>query len=226
VAKTGLLCTYEFNMLKKLGICEHVIPLIGFTRRDNTFMMLLKYIKVKKQKPSSEPEFRNYMRKLLRGLNAIHTKGMIHRDIKPENVLVSCNERLYVIDFQVATSVPWRGRSYGTMGYMAPEQFNSELICDYAVDMWSTGIILAEMILKKSFLGTKDVHCTIVEQICRFQSKHPSLSVEMIDLVLQMLQIDPKKRISCQRALDHPWIKVVEKEKLEGKKDDAISLTN
>lgn len=45
------------------------------------------------------------------------------------------------------------------------------------------------------------------------ESSWKNVSPEAIDLICQLLTVDPKKRISSADALKHPWFQVMNKEK-------------
>lgn len=46
-----------------------------------------------------------YMYQIIRGLNFLHSKGIIHRDIKGDNILISKSGRLCLADFGVAVKM-------------------------------------------------------------------------------------------------------------------------
>ena len=74
-----------------------------------------------------EPTAAAYVIQLCDVLEKIHKAGLIHRDIKPSNILITPDERLYLIDFDIARTRK-EGRDadteiLGTQGFAAPEQF-------------------------------------------------------------------------------------------------------
>ncbi len=83
-------------------------------------------------------------------LTAIHGAGVIHRDLKPRNVLLAPGSPK-VIDFGIAralepTSQHTRtDQMVGTVGYMAPERFDSEpgTPLTPAADVFAWGVVVA-----------------------------------------------------------------------------------
>ncbi|PJF33748.1 MAG: serine/threonine protein kinase, partial [Phototrophicales bacterium] len=84
------------------------------------------------------------------GLNQAHKKGVVHRDIKPANILLDSEERVKIADFGLAmltdvTGLTKESSSFGTPGYMSPEQIMNSGV-DNRSDIFSVGIILYEML--------------------------------------------------------------------------------
>ncbi|KAJ5265222.1 uncharacterized protein N7525_007426 [Penicillium rubens] len=97
---------------------------------------------------------------MLRGLKYIHSAGVIHRDLKPSNILINDNCDLKICDFGLAREQDAQMTGYvATRYYRAPEIMLTWQNYNYAVDMWSVGCILAEMIIGKVlFPGRNHVH--------------------------------------------------------------------
>ncbi len=83
---------------------------------------------------------------ILRGLEHLHSRGVIHRDLKPENVLLqSGTPRL--TDFgvsRVLTRSTHTGRISGTLAYMPPEAIQGRI--NPQTDIWAAGVILFELL--------------------------------------------------------------------------------
>jgi serine/threonine-protein kinase len=88
------------------------------------------------------------------GLAAAHAGTVVHRDIKPSNVILTQSGLAKVVDFGLARLTSSMGSTQsistaGTIGYMSPEQTMGKLV-DQRTDIWSLGIVLAEMLTGKN----------------------------------------------------------------------------
>ena len=91
-------------------------------------------------------------REVLIGLEAAHKQGVVHRDIKPDNVMIDRTGTAKVTDFGIAKE--WRTDSHltrtrtaiGSPQYMSPEQITSPRNLDHRTDIYSTGIMLYQLV--------------------------------------------------------------------------------
>lgn len=100
---------------------------------------------------------------ILRALKAIHSANVMHRDLKPSNLLVNENCDLKVCDFGLArfvTNIPEKPSLMTeyvvTRWYRAPEVMIDPTDYTKAIDMWSVGCILAEMLTGEPLFPGKD----------------------------------------------------------------------
>ena len=90
----------------------------------------------------------------------MHSAGIYHRDLKPRNLLVNSNCDLKICDFGLARAdIPALQTQntaltdyIATRWYRAPEVILSWKKYTSAIDVWSVGCILAELIIRKPLL--------------------------------------------------------------------------
>lgn len=82
-------------------------------------------------------------------IEAIWEKRIVHRDIKPSNIIIKPDGRACVIDLGLARHLEYStitalGASWGTLGYLSPEQTRAvhQLTCKS--DLYALGIVLIE----------------------------------------------------------------------------------
>eukprot|EP00168_Porphyra_purpurea_P014510 TRINITY_DN418_c0_g1_i10.p1 TRINITY_DN418_c0_g1~~TRINITY_DN418_c0_g1_i10.p1 ORF type:complete len:394 (-),score=105.55 TRINITY_DN418_c0_g1_i10:92-1273(-) len=180
---------------------------------------------------------------ILRALKHIHSAHVLHRDLKPSNILLNGNCDLKICDFglaRVANPEDHAGflTAYvATRWYRAPEIMLSWREYTNAVDMWSVGCMLAEIIGRKPLfpgrdyihqlklvtdtIGTpssEDIQYINSARARRYiESLPPKAKVEMgtlfpaasevlRDLLDRMLIFDPRRRITVEEALEHPYL--------------------
>ena len=96
----------------------------------------------------SEERARFYAAEIIIALEYLHGRDIVFRDLKPENILLDDTGHIKLTDFGLAkdVSVSKKASSIcGTAEYMAPEVLLGK---DYgsAVDMWSMGVLIYEML--------------------------------------------------------------------------------
>ncbi|KAJ5153218.1 mitogen-activated protein kinase HOG1 [Penicillium canariense] len=86
--------------------------------------------------------------------------GVIHLDLAPSKLLVNRNCDLRICDFGLAQGPKlWHTGYVRAMYYKAPELLLDWEDCDGRIDVWSSGCILAELILGKPlFPGENSIH--------------------------------------------------------------------
>ncbi|XP_041998320.1 cyclin-dependent kinase G1-like [Salvia splendens] len=147
------------------------------------------------------------MCQILDGVRFLHDNGVMHRDLKPANILINERNRLNICDFGLSR---WENGSGSytpgmvTQWYRAPEILMGETNYTSAVDMWSVGCIMAELVLRKVLFPGKSE----IEQLTLIHSSlgHAMLCTSTgLDLLLSLLALDPNQRITADDALKHPW---------------------
>jgi len=207
---------------------------------------------IRSGQPLSDAHYQSFIYQTLCGLKYIHSANVLHRDLKPGNLLVNADCELKICDFGLARGyTPGTGTSGGknnqgfmteyvaTRWYRAPEIMLSFANYATAIDVWSVGCILAELLGGKPiykgrdyvdqlnqilhYLGTPSedtlrrvgspraqdyIRSLPIKPRIPFSTLYPNANPLAIELLSQLLCFDPAKRISCEQALNHPYLQV------------------
>jgi ribosomal protein S6 kinase beta len=149
----------------------------------------------------SEDLARLYTAEIVLAVAHLHGLGFVHRDLKPENVLLDAAGHVKVTDFGLAKAGLAHdegGRAansfIGTVEYMAPEVVAGRGH-GKAVDWWSVGILLYEMLCGVPPFRAKG-RAALQRQILGGKLKLPPyLSREAQALLRALLVREPPKRL-------------------------------
>lgn len=129
----------------------------------------------------SQPLAVSYITQLCDVLRKIHKAGIIHRDIKPGNIIITPDDQLYLIDFDIARLYKETKGSdtviLGTQGYAAPEQFGFRQT-DERADIYATGVLLNRLLtgelpqerLPPIRMARIILRCTEIDSAKRYQN--------------------------------------------------------
>ncbi|CCF56114.1 hypothetical protein KAFR_0A06790 [Kazachstania africana CBS 2517] len=105
-------------------------------------------------------DIKAWMLMTLRGIHHIHRNFVLHRDLKPNNLLLSPDGMIKIADFGLARIMPGPRETLTsnvvTRWYRAPELLFGAQHYTYAIDIWSIGIIFAELMLRIPYLPGQD----------------------------------------------------------------------
>ncbi|WOL04002.1 calcium-dependent protein kinase 20 [Canna indica] len=153
-------------------------------------------------------------RTIIEVIQECHKNGVMHRDLKPENFLFGNkkeNAPLKAIDFGLSVFFGPGERFMEIVGspyYMAPEVLKRNYGPE--IDVWSAGVILYILLcgVPPFWAETEQgVAQAILRSVIDFKrDPWPKVSDSAKDLVRHMLDPDPRKRLTAQQVLDHPWL--------------------
>ncbi|TFK49112.1 mitogen-activated protein kinase [Heliocybe sulcata] len=250
----------ELKLLKFLseaGVSENIISILDIIKPQSIDSFKEVYLiqelmetdmhRVIRTQDLSDDHAQYFIYQTLRALKALHSADVIHRDLKPSNLLLNANCDLKVCDFGLARSVKTAEPSGTETGFMteyvatrwyrAPEIMLTFKQYTKAIDVWSVGCILAEMLSGKPLFPGRDYHhqLTLILDVLGtptldefyaittrrsrdyiralpfrkkrpFATLFPNANPLAIDFLTKTLTFDPKKRITVEDALAHPYL--------------------
>jgi len=137
---------------------SHIIHVIDFYTSPTKYHIVMElarggdvFDQLAKRRAYTEKDARDFARKMMLGIEFLHSRGIAHRDIKPENLLImdsECGEsRIKIADFGLARRFDMNNpdesmkTKCGTPAFVPPELVMGK---DYGpkCDVWSAGCTL------------------------------------------------------------------------------------
>ncbi|CAM0945644.1 unnamed protein product [Alopecurus aequalis] len=151
----------------------------------------------------TEPQVKCFMKQILDGLHHCHGRGVLHRDIKGSNLLIDDNGVLKLADFGLATFFdPAKSQQLTsrvvTLWYRPPELLLGATEYGVAVDLWSTGCILAELLAGKPIMPgqTEIEQLHKIFKLCGSPSEEYWAKAKLPDVTLFKPQRPYRRRIT------------------------------
>jgi serine/threonine-protein kinase len=157
---------------------------------------------------------------MLSGLHAAHElrdehdrpTELVHRDVSPQNILVGIDGTTRITDFGVARaasrlSATRAGQLKGKIAYMAPEQAMGDPSVDRRADVFSSGIVLWEVLAARRLFKAENEAATLArvisEPIPDIREINPKVDPDVAAIVMTALQRDRDARYpTCQDFAD------------------------
>jgi len=157
------------------------------------------------------------------GMQYLHDNGVVYRDLKPENILLDGSGHILITDFGLCKENMKDNKTstiVGTPEYVAPEILDNEAY-DYAVDWWSVGILIYEMLVGETPFFSQN-HSIMFNKIKSLPVFIPDyISQDAKDLIEKLLAKDPKERLTNPQTIrEHPWFSDIDFEKFMRKEVD------
>ncbi|GET85523.1 protein kinase, putative [Leishmania tarentolae] len=157
----------EIEILQNLQFCEQVVGCRLFFRPksgEKDLYVAMDYIPadlssvIKNGAITLDESVVRYITcQLLLALRALHRCNVLHRDVSTRNILIHYNSQVFLCDFGLSRFFdPDEQLSFGvvTQWYRAPEII-LDAAYSYASDVWSVGVILGELLLRRHLFPGK-----------------------------------------------------------------------
>jgi serine/threonine protein kinase len=214
----------EFKEAKVVGQLNHphVTAIFDMGEADGSSFIVMEYVegetlkermKQTRSDPASVPQVLSFLTMVARALEYVHQHGILHGDIKPANLIVTPHGTPKIMDFGIARqshnrkagswSVATADEVWGTVAYLAPEQFTSQEI-DARADVFALGVISFEWLAGRKPFEGDSVEAT---RDALLSGPAPSLSAmgdfhpDICAAIEQALERDPAKRFDSADAL-------------------------
>ncbi|KAI8903500.1 kinase-like domain-containing protein, partial [Gorgonomyces haynaldii] len=194
---------------------QYVCPLLEVIENQDTIFMVTPFIEggdlydYVVKSPQSRLESSTAKRlfsQLVSGVEYLHSQNTIHRDLKPENILIDSNTNIKIADFGFAGLS--KGEPLDSM-LGSPEYASPEMIArkPYGpeVDIWSMGVILFVMLTGTLPFHEKNMSKMFVAIMSAKYTLPDYLDQEAKDLIKNILQVKPEKRLTIQEMREHVW---------------------
>jgi mitogen-activated protein kinase 15 len=160
----------EIMLLQELNGHENIIKLLNVIKAENNkdIYLVFDYMEIDLHHVNRSNILQDIHKvyivyQILKCLKYLHSAEIVHRDLKPANILIDAECNVKVADFGLARSIqafddesaPVMTDYVATRWYRAPEIVLGSCHYSKAVDMWSVGCILGELIVGKAIFPGK-----------------------------------------------------------------------
>ncbi|MBX3170493.1 MAG: serine/threonine protein kinase [Candidatus Eremiobacteraeota bacterium] len=153
-----------------------------------------------------------WLKQMAQALDYMHGKGVLHCDLKPSNVLLDAEGRTRLVDFGQARSLGDQGNSFGTLGYMPPEQAAGDAQPDVRWDVYGFGATAYRLLTghyprfsaddRTSLSVTEDagerlrLYRELVQsrQLVGLRRLNPKIDEDLAQIVEHCLELAPERR--------------------------------
>ncbi len=174
---------------------RNIVTVFEFAEENNQPHIVMEFLRgiqlgtrMTESPPLTLPDKLDIVAQLCSGLGYAHTQGVVHRDVKPANVFLLTDGTVKLLDFGIAklatSTLTQQGDVLGSAPYMSPEQLSGNQKLDGRSDVWSTGVLLYELLAGRKPFEGDDLTAVMVAIL---REEPPSLDVLVPGLPPQLV---------------------------------------
>jgi serine/threonine-protein kinase len=195
---------------------RNIVTVFEFAEENNQPHIVMEFLRgiplsgrMEQQPPLTLDDKLDIVAQLCAGLGYAHSQGVVHRDVKPANVFLLEDGSVKLLDFGIAklstSTLTRQGDVIGSAPYMSPEQVSGTQDLDGRSDVWSTGVLLYELLTgRKPFDGeglTTVIVGILKEEPPSVEKYVPGVPKPIVDVVARALCKDRDQRFQTAEEL-------------------------
>ena len=170
-----------------------------------------------------EEDAKFYIAELILAIEYLHNMNVIYRDLKPENILIGNDNHIKLADFGLAKENikdnNLTSSFCGSPAYLSPEMINRKG-AGKSSDIYGIGAVLYELISGTPPFYANDINTLYKNITGNKLIFHEYFSDELKDLLMKLLDKDPKKRLGVSdknKIKEHEFFNGIDWSELEKK---------
>lgn len=188
----------------------HIVKLYDSGTDGETYYYSMEYVAgetlmslIRRERKVSWQKCVEIAMQVCQALKGAHDAGIIHRDLKPSNLLLAQDGTVKLTDFGVAQlfaaqRLTVTGGIVGTAEFMSPEQASGKRATRQS-DLYSLGALMYVLITgRPPFGGSTAIEVMHKHKFAQYERPRllvPDLPVWIEEIIMQLLEKDPEKRI-------------------------------
>ena len=204
----------EIKIMKSM-YHNNIVHLYNVIENSRELFIVMEYISGKElfdyiinKKHLDEMESCKFYQQIISGIEYLGKTKVAHRDLKPENLLLDNKKNIKIVDFGLSNTYLQNellSTACGSPCYAAPEMLSGDKYHGISIDIWSSGIVLYAMLC--GYLPFEDNNNPkLYKKIIKGDFETPEfLSSSAVDLLHNILNVDPDKRYTIDQIKQHPW---------------------